>query len=189
MDQTLADLIATWGYPAIFVLTFFEGEMAVIAAGFAASRGYLTIEGVALAAFLGTLAGDQLYFHLGRRYGGRLLGRFPRFAGPAARAAALLHRYSTWYILAFRFVYGIRTVSPFVIGAAGIGRLRFAILNALSAAIWAVAVAAAGYVFGAAVELLIGDIKRIEIYVLGAILAAGAIGIAIAHIRRRRPRP
>ena len=43
-------------------------------------------------------------------------------------------------ILGFRFVYGLRTVTPFVLGAAGTRPGRFLALNALGAAAWSVAV-------------------------------------------------
>jgi membrane protein DedA with SNARE-associated domain len=38
----LEAFIATYGYVAIFILTFFEGESVLIAAGFLAFNGYLT---------------------------------------------------------------------------------------------------------------------------------------------------
>ena len=69
----MEDLVATYGYPLVFALTFLEGETVVIIAGFAAHRGWLAADGVFLAAFLGSLLGDQLYFHLGRHFGPRIL--------------------------------------------------------------------------------------------------------------------
>jgi membrane protein DedA with SNARE-associated domain len=60
--------IETYGYPALLVGTFFEGETFLVLAGFAAHQGYLDIPWVILAAFIGTLTGDQVFFYLGRRH-------------------------------------------------------------------------------------------------------------------------
>jgi membrane protein DedA with SNARE-associated domain len=54
--------------PGILVGAFLEGETLLVIAGFLAHRGYLGLPFVIAAAFAGTLAGDQLYFHIGRMY-------------------------------------------------------------------------------------------------------------------------
>lgn len=74
---------------------------------------------------LGSFLGDQLWFYLGRRHGSKLLERYPRYAASAARAQALLTKYDTPVILSVRFLYGLRTVLPFVIGMSNISLLRF----------------------------------------------------------------
>ncbi|MBI3707285.1 MAG: DedA family protein [Proteobacteria bacterium] len=184
----MEELIGTYGYPAVLVLSFFEGETVVVIAGFAAHRGYLSFPWVVAAAFCGTLFGDQLYFQIGRRWGDRLLDTHPALRPTAQRALALFHRYDTWFVLGFRFVYGIRTASPFVIGMSTMSAPRFFTLNAISAAIWATAIAGAGYLFGNAIEMVLGDIKRIEEYVLAALVLAG-IALAVAgRLRGRRRR-
>ena len=64
--MTLQSLIDTYGYLAILVGTFFEGETILVLGGFAAYRGYLHLPWVIIAAFVGSLCGDQLFFFLGR---------------------------------------------------------------------------------------------------------------------------
>ena len=61
-------LLADYGLLAILVLTFFEGETVVIVAGFLAHEGYFNPYTLGITAFLGTFAGDQLWFYLGRRH-------------------------------------------------------------------------------------------------------------------------
>jgi membrane protein DedA with SNARE-associated domain len=65
----LEDLIRHYGYLTILVATVLEGETVVLLGGFAAHRGYLDLAGVMAAAFAGSVAGDQLYFEIGRRKG------------------------------------------------------------------------------------------------------------------------
>ena len=65
----LESLIANYGYAAVLIGTFVEGETILVIAGFAAHRGYLSLPWVILLAFAGSLAGDQLWFYVGRRSG------------------------------------------------------------------------------------------------------------------------
>jgi membrane protein DedA with SNARE-associated domain len=173
---TLQSLVENYGYYGVFAGAFLEGETLLIMAGFAANRGYLALHWVMLAAFCGSLFGDQLYFFLGRRHGRRILQRFPKLRARANKVDALLARYHTPLILAMRFLYGLRIVGPIVIGMSGVPALKYVGLNIISAAIWAVMFSSAGYLFGEVLELVLTDLKRYEVIALGVI---ALIGIAI----------
>ncbi|WP_424792969.1 DedA family protein, partial [Pseudomonas aeruginosa] len=71
----LQQFLQDFGYFALFLGTFFEGETILVLAGFLAFRGYMQLDTVILTAFLGSYAGDQLWYFLGRRHGRRLLAR------------------------------------------------------------------------------------------------------------------
>ena len=63
------------------------------------------------------------------------------------------------------------------------------LLNGISAAVWAITVAGAGYLFGQVLEKLFSEAKRLE---LPAILAVVGVGIAIwiwhlRHVRKKMP--
>jgi len=78
-------------------------------------------------------------------------------------------------ILGFRFLYGLRTVTPFVIGASKITPTRFIILNILGAAIWAVIVGGMGYLFGYTLEIFIDNVKKYELLVFAGLTGVGII--------------
>ena len=65
----LGELIARYGYAAVFFGTLLEGETIVMLAGFAAQREHIDFWLAALCAFAGSLLSDQIYFYLGRRHG------------------------------------------------------------------------------------------------------------------------
>ena len=184
--MTLDQFIASYGYAALAVGTFFEGETILVLGGVAAHRGYLELPLVILAAFLGTLFGDQLYFHIGRSHGIAFLEKRPAWKARSAKVLSLLERHQTWLILAFRFLYGLRTVTPFLIGASGVRPRRFLWLNLLGAAAWAVGVGCLGYVFGQAIELLIGDVKRYELWIFAGLALAGVAAWSLSRARSRR---
>lgn len=184
----LSEMIAKYGYLAVFVGTFFEGETILVLGGFAAHRGYLELPYVMLAAFVGTFLGDQLYYFIGRRWGVRLLDKRPRWRERSAKAMALLHKYDVIFILSFRFIYGVRSVSPFVIGMSGISPMRFMPLNLIAAFIWAIAVGLLGYLFGEVFQMYLAEIKQYEFYILGGIAGIGLLlwGRNLMRGRRRK---
>ena len=74
----LQQFLHDFGYLALFIGTFFEGETILVLAGFLAFRGYMDINLVVVVAFCGSYAGDQLWYFLGRKHGRKLLARKPR---------------------------------------------------------------------------------------------------------------
>lgn len=182
--MSLAELLDRYGYAAVVLGTLLEGETILVMAGFAAHQGYLHLPGVMLAAFIGSLAGDQLAFFAGRLYGKRIVARFPRVEVGVQHASRLLERRGTLLLLGFRFVYGIRNLTPFTAGLSHIPVARFAFLNVVGALLWAVAIGAAGYSFGGGFQLLLERAKHFEEHALVAMLALGALA-AVVHVLRR----
>jgi membrane protein DedA with SNARE-associated domain len=182
---TLESAIQTYGYLAILVGTFLEGETILILGGFAAYRGYLELPWVIAAAFTGTVCGDQLFFFLGRWHSQRFLPKRPSWRRRVEKAQRLLERVKTPLMLGFRFLYGLRSVTPFVIGMSDVRTALFVFLNVLGAAVWALTVGTAGYIFGDALEILLGNIKRYELFAFAAIAVAGLM-IWLLNLRRRR---
>ena len=88
----------------------------------------------------------------------------------------LLDKYHTLFILGFRFLYGIRTVALFVLGASGISPIRYLALNLCGALIWAIVVGVLGYYFGHGIEVLLGEIKQYEEWIIIGLLLVGATG-------------
>lgn len=182
-------MLETWltayGYPVVLVGTFLEGETMLVLSGVAAHLGYLSLQWVIIWGFVGTITSDQLYFFLGRRYGKTLLARRPAWQPATERILRRLKRHQNLLILSFRFLYGLRTVTPFAIGISDISWLRYTLLNAISAAIWATAVGLAGYSVGHAVAAVIDDIQRYQLEVIGTLMAVAAL-LWLLHLRHRR---
>ncbi len=183
--MTIESLIQTYGYVAIFVGTFLEGETVLVLGGLVAHQGYLQLPWVVLAAFAGTLIGDQLFFYLGRWHSHAMLAKHPGWQARVNKAQRLVERYRTMVIISFRFMYGLRTLIPFVIGMSRVPTVTFIILNIMSALVWALAIGAGGYFFGYALEIVIGDIKHYELEVLGAVVIIGVM-LWVIHLYRLR---
>jgi len=185
----LQSLIENYGYIAIFIGTFLEGETIVILAGFAAQLGFLELPWVIVSAIAGSFSGDQLYFYLGRHWGPKIIARRLSWQESARKVYDLLHRHQYFLILTFRFYYGLRNVTPFAVGSAQVPRIRFFVLNLLGAIVWATVFGYAGYLSSEAMELFLGDLKRYELYAFGGIVVlAMAIWVFTLVRQRRRTR-
>ncbi|MDP3182266.1 MAG: DedA family protein [Desulfobaccales bacterium] len=183
---TLEHLIKNYGYLAVMLGTFLEGETVLVLAGIAAHLGYLKLSLVVLAAFIGALSGDLLYFFLGRWHGPGILLKHPQWQTRIDKLQKLLARYHSPLILMSRFLYGLRMVAPFALGLGHVPPGKYLLLDATSVLVWTVAVAAGGYLFGNFLEIIIGDIKRYELLVMGAIAAVGILIGVIYYYRRRK---
>lgn len=167
--------IIHFGYIVILLSTFFAGEAILVLAGFLAHRGYLTFPLVVLVAFTGSLISDQLYFFLGRKKGLAYLDKHPSWKTKSDHIRNLMQRHQNLVILLFRFVYGIRSITPFLIGVSDVSSFKFLVLNAVGAMTWAIALTSLGYVFGHAAELLLDDIQKYEFIIMGFIILVGLV--------------
>ena len=181
-----APLVAKYGYVATFAGTLLEGESLLILSGLAAHRGYLSLPLVVVVGALGGALGDIGFFLLGRHYGRGLVARFPRFAPAADRVHGMIERHPAATILSVRFMYGLRTAGPAIIGTTRMTLIEFVPLNAVGALLWSACWAGAGYVLGRAAEHLLGDLARIEREVFGGALLLVVIGVVAAKVWRAR---
>ena len=99
----------------------------------------------------------------------------------------MIERHPAATILGVRFMYGLRTAGPAIIGTTRVTLLEFVSLNAVGALLWSGCWAGAGYVLGHAAERLLGDFARVEREVLGgALLLAVLAAVAMRVWRARR---
>ncbi len=184
--MSIEQLITDYGYPVLLIGTLLEGETIVVLAGFLAHRGYLSLQWVILVAFLGTFASDQFFFHLGRRKGGGFLEKKISWQTKSRKVFDLLQRHQTPVIIGFRFLYGLRTITPFVLGMSGVSTYRYLLLNGLGAFLWATAIACLGYAFGNLLELLLEEMRRYERLAAAGICIAGFVVWVVSRLRDRR---
>lgn len=165
MHLDLGVLLAQYGYGAVFLGAVLEGEAILLLGGYAAHQGYLTFAGVAAVAAFGGFLGDQIYFSVGRHAGGYLRRRFPSMNIKIRRIDQWILRFPALSVIGVRFLYGFRIVGPIAIGMTTMSWLRFALLNAAGAVLWALLIAGIGYLFGHAVQALMADAAANEAFI------------------------
>ncbi|MEO7411406.1 MAG: DedA family protein [Sphingomicrobium sp.] len=147
-------LIAHYGLIAILVGAALEGETVAMIGGMSAHRGLFALPAVWAAVLAGTLIADQGLFTAGR-----LLKNRPRIQKLRAttrfqKAQSLFERHPQKFVMLFRFLYGLRTVSPLLIGTSGFPPARFFILNLIAAILWSSLFVGLGFAFGLGIERL-----------------------------------
>jgi membrane protein DedA with SNARE-associated domain len=168
--------ITRFGYPALMLGLLLEGETVLVIAAFLANRGYLNLGLVILIGFLLTFLSDEFFFWIGRTRGNKFLEGRPGWKPKVDKAKALLARHSILIFLGFRFMYGLRTVMPFVIGMSGFSPKRFAFLNFIGVLLWTSLFGMAGYLFGQTMQIIFRDIRHYEIWIiLGIVIVGGLI--------------
>lgn len=178
-------LLHKFGYYAVFIGTFLEGETILVMAGFFAERGYLQIVNVALVAASGAYVGHAFWFWLGRTQGVRLLDRFPKMKKHFGRGIRIFERYGAPAIFITQWLYGLRVTCAVIIGISRISVVKFLLLEAVTCLVWAAIISAAGYYFGRAVESILGRAAHIEKWGL-LILVVGGLGIWLYHQWKER---
>ena len=173
-------LLQKFGYLAVFVGTFLEGETILVLAGFFAERGYLQLPLVIACACGGAYVGHVFWFWLGRKQGVKMLDRFPKMKRHFGKGIRIFERYGAPAIFITQWLYGLRITCAVIIGISRISTVKFLIYEAITCIVWAIIIASAGYVFGTAVERVLGRAAHIERYGLIVLVVAG-VGFWLYH--------
>jgi membrane protein DedA with SNARE-associated domain len=176
----IAHLIQTYGYLAVALGSFLEGEAVLLAGSLAAYHGHLDLPAVMGIAALASFMGDLPYFFAGRRYGPRALQRFPSLHNRKAQVEKLLHKHHVMLVLSLRFLYGMRIAGLLALGTSRMSALRFLLLDFIGALVWSAGVCAAGYGAGGVLSGLFGNGATPGELTLFASVLAGTVLLWIA---------
>jgi membrane protein DedA with SNARE-associated domain len=177
-------LIQDYGYWAVLLGTFFEGETVLILAGFASYQGYLNLTYVIIMALIGSFAGDQFFFRLGRLQKKIWFIKGAVWETRSRKAKRLLENHQILIILSSRFLYGMRMLLPYMIGMSRVKTSRFVLLDFIGALVWATLIGSLGYLFGNVMVLIMGNIKKYELMIMAIVIGLGLLIWFIGRIRR-----
>jgi len=190
----LLDLLARYGYEAVFFGVLLEGaglpvpgETVLLAGAVLAHAGRLSLLRVIATAAAGAVVGDNLGFLIGRLGGRRLIERH-RIPGLSARRLAefdrFFERYGPRTVFFARFVTGLRVVCAVLAGGSRLPWPVFSLYNLAGILVWASLVGTAGFLFGQSWEVLERWIGRSSLVVLA--VAAAVIVLGARRLRRLR---
>ncbi len=186
MLETLRYFIDQYGYFAVAAGCFLEGEVSVLLGIVATQQDLLTVPGVFMAAVIGTLIADNFWFHTGRRLGRPALARRRDWRARARLAERLLKRYGAAAIIGSRFVFGLRTVGPFVFGSLRFSPWRFLAYSAIGSVLWAATVSTIGVLLARALHRTLANIENAEQAFVVVLLVASMTGVLFYWINNRR---
>jgi len=200
--ERLLDLAETYGYPFLGVVAAAEntfllglvvpGDVAVVLGGALSATERLDPFVAALVVALGTLAGANLSFWIGRRGGIPLVERSAaRFAIEPARmkkVEAYFEGHGAKTVFFASFISGIKNLIPAIAGASRMGTLRFFAYNAAGSIVRSAVLIGVGYVFGANFPNALRTAGSINLWILGAIVVLLVVFAARGVLKRGRRR-
>ncbi|MEO7351464.1 MAG: GtrA family protein [Marmoricola sp.] len=157
---------------------FLPGDSLLFLAGALVASQVIAIPFWVLAAgvFVAAVAGDQMGYLIGRRYGPRVFSRpDSRFFRQenAERARAFFDRNGAVAVVLGRFVPVVRTFVPVVAGVGRMPRRGFTLFNLVGALVWAIGIVTVGFFFGG-IPFVAAHIELITIAIAGvSIVPAG----------------
>src|SRR3989338_8156762 len=104
----IISFIVDYGYLAILIGSFFEGETILVLGGLAVQQGYLALPFVFLCSLVGTLASDNTFFFLGRFKGQILVAKYKFFNRLTNVSQKISGKRGPFLAFAMRFMYGFR---------------------------------------------------------------------------------
>lgn len=184
----LDQIISEYGLPGLLAGAAVEGETTVVIGGMMVHRGVLPLVPAIAAAAAGSFLSDQLFFILGRRFRDHAIVRRIQRKPAFAKALSTFERHPLLFVFAFRFLYGLRTVSPIAIGTTQLPARTFFLVNAAAALVWGAAFVCVGVFFGTAIEEAFGRIKSLTHVLIGTGVVAFILWLVIAIVKWRRTR-
>jgi len=153
MEDTFSNL-ATYGYIGLFLYSLGGGFVAIIGAGVLSFMGKMDLTTSITIAFIANALGDFLLFYMARYQKSMMMDGLRKHRRKLALAHVMMKKDGSWIILIQKFVYGIKTLIPIAIGLTKYDFKRFAVLNVLSAGVWALVFGLGSYYSGSALVKL-----------------------------------
>ena len=160
MEELLLGWLKEYGYIILFFWSIVEGEMGLVMAGIMTHTGNMSYVMSIFVAGLGGFTGDQIYFHIGRFNKGFIQRKLHSQRRKVAIAYLLLKKYGWLIIFMQRYLYGMRTIIPLSIGITNYSAKKFALLNLISAWIWAAIIITPAYLYGEEILTLLVYAKQ-----------------------------
>lgn len=179
MAHHIVELIAQYGLLLVFINVLVEQAGApvpavptMIVAGALAAADRLPLGGVLLVAVVACLLADFAWYAAGRRFGGGVMRTLCRISlSPDSCVKQSELRFQRWrggVLLLAKFVPGLSTVAPPLVGAMGLRPASFALFDGLGSLLWVGVAVCLGYVFANQID-----------HVLDALASAGSVALML----------
>lgn len=197
MAHEIVALIAQYGLVLVFLNVLAEQAGApipavptLVVAGALAAAGRLPLAGIVLAALVACLLSDLAWYLAGRRFGAGVMRTLCRVSlSPDSCVKQSELRFLRWrgqVLLVAKFVPGLSTVAPPLVGAMGLRPRAFVLLDGLGSLLWAGVAVGLGYAFAGGVDRVLAAMASAGTVALG--LAAGLLALYILGKWWRRQR-
>jgi membrane protein DedA with SNARE-associated domain/rhodanese-related sulfurtransferase len=140
----------------------------LLAAGALAGAGKIALTGAIVLSVIACVAGDLIWYELGRRRGRRALNLLCRISlepdSCVRRTENFFTRHGVRSLVLAKFIPGLSTLAPALAGLFRISMQRFLLYNGLGAVLWTLAFIIPGYLLSDQIERLAEVAERLGIW-------------------------
>ncbi len=168
----------------------FPESIILIIGGFMAYSGRTDLYYTGLACYGGVLTGDMISYHMGRRWGDKIIhkttvsGVLTNEKWKKVKKHFAKHEGKT--IFFSRFIPGIRVAAHIMAGILKVRTLKFFFINSTAALINVPLTVYVGYIFGSRMEKILYVIRGLSIFLVTIVSAGAGVGVIYYLVKRKR---
>jgi membrane protein DedA with SNARE-associated domain len=193
----LEPLVRTYGLLGLFLDVFLEslglplpGETLILVAAGLAALGEMNIVAVAITAIVAAMAGDNIGYLIGRKFGRGIIvkhgGRFGVTDERLRKVEEIVQRRGPFIVAIARFFVILRQLNGIAAGLAGMSWVRFLIANMIGAVLWVGTWCSVAYFVGthtSIVPFFWHHLSAVAMFVVASVLLV----LVVMHFHRRQP--
>lgn len=154
----------------IFLYSFGGGFLALAIAGAFSYAGDLNIYITVIVAGVSNFIGSQFLFYFAKYNKSYMDETVNKHRRKVAMVKTMLKKYGSFMIFIQKYIYGVKTLVPLVMGISAYNPFKYTVLNAIASAIWAIVI---GYISFTAGKLLLSfadDFKYVGFFTVLLVL-------------------
>jgi len=177
---------------SIFIGLIIPGDVILALGGVYSAQHKMNLAAVIVIGTVAAISGESIGFWLGRRFGIRLVRKFPFagewLAGRLRDSRDYFRRHGGTTVAVGRYATAAGAVIRFTAGAAGMSYLRFLAFDIPAIAVWATGISIFGYFFGRNLAFIDKVLSRFGYAVLGVLVLVFAARFAWKRWQARKER-
>lgn len=195
--ESVTSFLVQHGYLVLFAVVFAEqvglpipALPVLLAVGALAGAGQVNPAAAVLFGVAACLAGDLIWYELGRHRGRQVLALLCRISlEPDAcvrQTEAFFLRHGLRSLVLGKFIPGLSTITPAMAGLFAVRPGRFLLYNGLGALLWVIAFMAPGYLFSDQLERIAAQAQRFGSSTVLLLVTSLALYVLYKYMHRRR---
>lgn len=150
--STLVEIFLDYGYVIMFLASYIEGGLSMLAGGFLVSLGYFNLGGVIFTMFLGDILSDIMWYMVGYYGGNRILRKISKiFKITEARIEKIkmkLEKNAGKILITVKLTTGLCLATIITSGTIRMRLKKFLFFDTVGSILWSAMVVILGYFFG-----------------------------------------
>jgi membrane protein DedA with SNARE-associated domain len=151
--EEILNSLSTYGYIILAFYSFGGGMAGLAGAGVLSSMGKMDITTSISIAIVFNYIGDNVLFYMAQTNKKMATGYLKKFKGRIhARTILMMRKYGWMVVFLQKYVYGVKTLVPVIMGLSKYDFKKFVILNIFASILWGLVVGLLSYFFSSVVQ-------------------------------------